>query len=135
MLLSANHNTGLEGDGTSVLCMSSDLVAENYLVTATSSRHLCVFDRATLKPLFSESAAANPAVHESRINDLTFGGPKMVYSASSDGTVKLWDVTQPLGKAAATSTLSSDLTAPHQYTHAMRKQQYTMRMSQSKPDM
>lgn len=56
------------------------------LALATSERVLGLRDRVTLTAV---NQLAN--AHDARINELCFSGPHTLYSASSDGRVRLWD--------------------------------------------
>ena len=74
-----------------VLCVASSGDHAPF-AAATSDRAIHLIDSATLKPIH-----VLPAAHGDRINELTFAPASSLISASSDGTIKLWD-------AAAKST-------------------------------
>jgi WD40 repeat protein len=77
-----------------VLCMAA--ADEKALAVASSKRQISILDFTTLKPIHELKEA-----HTDRVNELCFSGPTTLYSASSDGSVCIWDVarrpTAPVG--------------------------------------
>ena len=84
-----NSFTGSANDDPSyVLSLAGD-PAGRMAAVAGSEFDLKLYDRATLSPIGS---AGSPA-HEGRINEVCFGSTALplLYSASSDGTLRGWD--------------------------------------------
>ena len=78
-----------EQDSACVLCLTSDQT-ERKVAAVTSERLLGLYDRTTLQDVCSFGSAAAPT-HADRINELCFSPADILYSASSDGTVRAWD--------------------------------------------
>ena len=89
-----NSFSGAADDNPSyVLSLSGDATGRLAAV-AGSEFDLKLYDRATLQPL---GALGTPA-HAGRINEICFGGaaaPGLLYSASSDHSVRVWDCASP----------------------------------------
>lgn len=87
-----------------ILALASD-DDEKTLAAATNALALTLFDRSTLQPKRELSASA----HEARINELSFAPQSsgLLYSASSDGTVRAWDAASPATQAQTTLTTAS----------------------------
>ena len=91
-----------DDDPSYVLSLSGDATGRLAAV-AGSEFDLKLYDRATLQPL---GALGTPA-HAGRINEICFGGaaaPGLLYSASSDHSVRVWDCASP-GAAGPVATL------------------------------
>ena len=91
-----------DDDPSYVLSLSGDATGRLAAV-AGSEFDLKLYDRATLQPL---GALGTPA-HSGRINEICFGGaaaPGLLYSASSDHSVRVWDCGSP-GAAGPVATL------------------------------
>jgi len=91
-----------DDDPSYVLSLSGDATGRLAAV-AGSEFDLKLYDRATLQPL---GALGTPA-HAGRINEICFGGaaaPGLLYSASSDHSVRVWDCASA-GAAGPVATL------------------------------
>jgi len=91
-----------DDDPSYVLSLSGDPTGRLAAV-AGSEFDLKLYDRATLQPLGALGAPA----HAGRINEICFGGtaaPGLLYSASSDHSVRVWDCASP-GAAGPVATL------------------------------
>ena len=89
-----------------ILCMTQGESSTNTIAAATSALSISFIDPTTLQDV----RAALTGTHADRINELGFMGPDVLYSASSDGTVKLWDAKQAANKPQAEFR---DATATH----------------------
>ena len=92
-----------DDDPSYVLSLSGDATGRLAAV-AGSEFDLKLYDRATLQPL---GALGTPA-HAGRINEICFGGaaaPGLLYSASSDHSVRVWDCASSAGAAGPVATL------------------------------
>ena len=79
--------------------------SDGSLAVATSENTITLLDRTTLK-----QTATFPKAHAARINEVSFAPTKTLVSGSSDGTVRLWDVSQtaPLNTLSDTSFKDDD---------------------------
>lgn len=73
----------------------------NLLAAATSDRNIHLLDRSTLKVMRMMEGA-----HGDRINELAFAPGSSLVSCSSDGCVKLWDVSTSSGSAPISTLFS-----------------------------
>ena len=89
-----------DDDPSYVLSLSGD-VTGRLAAVAGSEFDLKLYDRATLQPLGALGAPA----HAGRINEVCFGAaaaPGLLYSASSDHSVRVWDSNSGAASPAAT---------------------------------
>ena len=86
-LRSSKTSNDAQGDGSSVLCLAGDHSGRT-VGAVTSERLLGLYDRATLAHIRSFGTTA---AHADRINELCFSAAGILYSASSDGTLRAWD--------------------------------------------
>ena len=110
MLVSPTHHrstvinsfTGsAEGDPSYVLSLATD-ASERVAAVAGSEFDVRLYDRETLRLLGTAGAPA----HQGRINEVCFGpaAAPLLYTASSDGTIKAWDCAAG-GAASPAATL------------------------------
>ena len=85
--MTLSHVHELPAAESAVLALAA---SERHVAIATSAHSVSLLDRTTLKPVAESSWRA----HSDRINELCFAPSDTLVSASSDGTVKLWDVSQ-----------------------------------------
>ena len=89
-----NSFSGAADDNPSyVLSLCGDQTGRLAAV-AGSEFDIKLYDRSTLQPLGAQGAPA----HAGRINEVCFGGaaaPGLLYSASSDHSVRVWDSSSP----------------------------------------
>ena len=99
-----NSFTGAaEDDPSYVLSLASDST-ERIAAVAGSEFDLKLYDRATLSPVGSVGAPSQGGIkaHEGRINEVCFGASlPLLYSASSDGTLRAWDCSSGSATAPA----------------------------------